>query len=137
MGGRISPLKAEIGHTLNEIKDGVKPHKAALEDPQMRIVNHALNYIRDQIQAPFEELLLFKGVLAGRQIAAQKDDGCSKNVISREFVDRNRRLFNIRKARSIISRSNKDSTETLLEVILDVEVELGPHQYSSNWIVAN
>lgn len=57
--------------------------------------------------------------------------------MSKDFVRRNRHLLPIKKVRSVISHSDKDSSETSNGTVVETEVELGPHRYTSNLVIAN
>lgn len=76
-------------------------------------------------------------MLNGTELTVLKDDGCNTNVLSHEFVEKNRSRLNIINSNTSINHSNKETHEFATEVVLDAEVEIGTHKYRSNWAVAN
>lgn len=70
--------------------------------------------------------------MAGHQATVHKDDGCNTNVISREFVKKDKLEMNIQKVTSVISQSNKSNIEIFYQTVIDAEVELIPYRYRSN-----
>lgn len=73
----------------------------------------------------------------GKSVVALKDEGCNTNVISKEFVKQNRRFLKIRKMHSVISHSDKNSSEWSSEIVIEAELEIGRHKYTSRWVVSN
>lgn len=78
-----------------------------------------------------------RGTILGQQVKVLKDDGCSTNVISREFVDKHRKFLNIQSTSFFINHSSKNSTEKANELVVNTEIQIGDHTYRSNWIVAD
>lgn len=76
-------------------------------------------------------------MLSGHQIILLKDDGCNTNVISRNFVQRNRKHLHIQNSDSKIIHSNRDFVEESIEVVINATIQIGYHKYSSNWAVAS
>lgn len=68
---------------------------------------------------------------------ALKDDGCNTNVISRDFVEKNRHRLTIINQPVTINHSEKDEEETVNEVVINAEIKLGNLTYNSNWAIGN
>lgn len=81
---------------------------------------------------PVRKLILLDGIMAEQLVVVLKDDGCNTNVLSAEFVERNRDHLDIHQKRSVISHSDKNRTETSEEIVLNTIVELGLHKCTSN-----
>lgn len=77
------------------------------------------------------------GTIAGRQATILKDDGCNTNVMSKTFVQMYRHLLDVRPTTATINHSSKHVKEESGEMVVGAEVEIGPHQYTSNWVVAD
>lgn len=77
------------------------------------------------------------GVIAGHQVIVLKDDGCNTNVLSRSFVKANRDILDVRSSSATINHSNRNSVEHSSEIVVDAEIEIGPHKYRSNWVVSD
>lgn len=80
---------------------------------------------------------MLRGMMMGREAVVCKDNGCNTNVLSREFVKRNRQLLKIQKRKSIIRRSSRESIKTVSKIVMDADIEIGKHRYRSTWVVAN
>lgn len=81
--------------------------------------------------------MAMRGTLNGRQVTVLKDDGCNTNVIFRSFVDGLRPFLDIRKSHYVLSHCNQGRTEETDEIEYDAEVQIRPHRYRSNWVVAD
>lgn len=86
---------------------------------------------------PTSSLFVLYGIINGRQCKILKDDGCNTNIISTDFVNRNRKYLNILDKKLQIDHSNEGSTETTTGIVLDAEVQIGKHTYRSNWAISN
>jgi len=51
--------------------------------------------VEERKKIPVSDLITFKGILAGKEVTILKDDGCNINIISSDFVKRNRHLLNV------------------------------------------
>lgn len=65
------------------------------------------------------------------------DDGCNTNVLSKDFVERHRSLFKTHNVTSTIHHSDKHHVDHSNEIVLNAEIEIGGHRYSSNCVVAD
>lgn len=66
-----------------------------------------------------------------------KDDGCSSNVVSTRFLNKNRILFQIQKRKTKIHHSRNEAVEEASEVIFEAKLELDSTKYRSKWVVSN
>lgn len=77
-------------------------------------------------------LLFLCGIVNDSQFKVLKDDGCNTNILSSEFVKRNRKLLNVSKTFLNIEHSDDNFSENASEVVLDVTIQIGKHQYRYN-----
>lgn len=75
--------------------------------------------------------------MVGQQVSILKEDGCNKNVISRDFVNKHKHILNVQRTSATIRHSSKKVVEKNEEMVIGAEVEIGTHRYSSNWVVAD
>lgn len=88
-------------------------------------------------EIPVEPLIVMYGALQGKSVKVLKDDGCNTNVVSRQFVQNNRSLFEIVDKKVQVNHSKKGTKEDASEVILNGTLNLGNHTYTSHWVVAD
>ena len=81
-----------------------------------------------------EPLIVLNGGLHGK--AVPKEDGCNTNVVSKQCLRKNRKLFKIAKVQSCVNHSQKYTYEESVELIISRTLKLGTHVYTSNWVVA-
>lgn len=93
--------------------------------------------ITDEDLLPVERLIVLTGEMEGRSVAVLKDDDCNTNVVSKEFVNHNPHLFDLRECNISVTHSKKDSTEHAHQLILNGTLCIGSHYYVSNWAVAD
>lgn len=86
---------------------------------------------------PISDLFLLPGTILGKQVAVLKYDGCNSNVLSSDFMRRNRGVLHIRREDTITKHSDKSRNESSPEVVLNVTVNISDHQYTSNWALAS
>ena len=86
---------------------------------------------------PIEPLLTMKGTLKNTPVSVLKDDGCSTNIISYDFVERNKDKIQVHPDNFYIFHSKKQSTEPAFGKILNATVNIGQYSYQSNWAVAS
>ena len=86
---------------------------------------------------PVESLLVLDGELGVRKVSILKDDGCNTDVVSRDFAHRNAHLFDLMQCSIPVSHSKKDTSELATQVIVRRNLQIGTHQYLSNWAVAD
>ena len=100
-------------------------------------IQYNSQYISNEKLIPSEDLFVLKGSLNGVRATVLKDDGCSTNLVSKRFVDRNRQLFKLKKAEVPIMHSKEDSEEMATEIVLNGTLKIGFHTYTSNWVVGD
>lgn len=76
-------------------------------------------------------------MINGRQCKILKHDGCNKNIISTDFVIRNRKYLKILDKNLQINHSSEGFTERTLGIVINVEVQIGKHTYRSSWARSN
>ena len=81
--------------------------------------------------------MVLKGEMEGCSVAVLKDDGCNTNVVSKEFVNHNPHLFDLRRCNISVTHCKKDSSEHADQLILSRKLCIGSHTYVSNWAVAD
>lgn len=69
--------------------------------------------------APAIPLITLKEILAGQQVIIMKDEGCNKNLISNDFIRRDRHRLQIAETKNFMGNSFKNSAETASEVAID------------------
>lgn len=82
-------------------------------------------------------MITIKGLCGNQEVTILKDDGCNTNVISLHFAKRNRKVLDIRKAKSTITHSNKSTEEESNFIVKGAIVQMGSHSYCSNWVIAD
>lgn len=105
-------------------------------DPPKVKFNIAQGGSMSRVDVPTAPLIVLYGLINGRQCKILKDDGCNTNVISSEFIKRNK-YFNLLNQKLNIEHSNEDAAETTSEIVLDGSVQIGKHIYTSNFAVDN
>lgn len=86
---------------------------------------------------PVEDLIIFEGEMHGQVVEILKDDGRNTNVVSKDCARRNAHLFQLEEADLIITHSKRNSEEKSGQVIVQAEVKVGLHSYTSNWAVVD
>jgi Retroviral aspartyl protease len=86
---------------------------------------------------PIKPLLLLRGKFKGIPVKILKDDGCNTNVVSRAFVKKHENLFNSVNKKLIVNNSCEGQTEEVYKVVLNGNLTLGNHRYTSNFVVAS
>lgn len=81
--------------------------------------------------------MVLYGIINGRQCKILKDDGCNTNIISTDFVKRNGKILKIINNKLSIEHSQENSSELISGVVVDAIVQIGRHQYRSNWAIVN
>lgn len=79
-------------------------------------------------EVPTSSLFVLYGMVNGRQCKILKDDGWNTNIISVDFVSRNKKLFKIMEKSLQIDHSNKGLSEVTPGIVLDAEVQIGKHK---------
>lgn len=92
----------------------------------MRVLN--MNLIARRI----EELIKLMVILVGQQVSILNDDGCNTNVISSDFLNKNRLILKVEEISANVNHSSNEVAEEGNEMVIDAEVEIGTHKYSSN-----
>lgn len=92
---------------------------------------------RKSQEVPTTSLFVLYGMINGRQCKIRKDGGCNTNIISTEFVNRNRNYMKIFNKKLQIDHSNDQITATTPGIVIDAEVQIGKHTYRSNWAISN
>lgn len=92
-----------------------------------------------KIEVPVRKLFRFEGSFEGKTVSILADDGCSSNIISKEFIEQNETLFKTRlkKTNIRIEHSKSDSTEEPMGGMENGTVSFQGHEYTSNWVVAD
>ena len=94
-------------------------------------------YIHDDKEVPIDPLIVLEGTINGQKARMLKDDGCNTNLVSKEFLQRNRRLFKVIRTRTSIQHSMQGSGERASEMILNGTIKIGSHVYTSNFLVGS
>ena len=81
--------------------------------------------------------MVFSGTVNGAAASILKDDGCNTNVISSQFLARNRDIFDITPALVDVLHSKAEFNEVGTEMISNATIEIGDYKYTGNWIVAD
>lgn len=105
----------------------------------MRVVSHNNAALSPSAleDLPIDELFVLPGMMAGKQVTVLKDDGCNTNILSTDFVRRNRHLLQTAKRNTVIKHSDKETTQRSNIVVLNATLNIDSHLYTSNWVVAN
>lgn len=88
------------------------------------------------IAVPVRPVFVFWVMLNGFAVNVLKDEECNTNVISSNFLRRNKDTTSKSKANISISHSWQDNLDKSSEIVLDGTLSIGLHSYKSNWIVA-
>jgi Retroviral aspartyl protease len=78
-----------------------------------------------------------RGKFNGIPVKILKDDGCNTNVVSRAFVKKHKNLFNVVNKKMIVNHSCEGLNEEVSQVVLNGNLTLGNHRYTSNFVVAS
>lgn len=76
-------------------------------------------------------------MIKGQQVRILKDDGCNTNIVSTEFFEKNRYMFDVADANITISHSEKNTVETATKIIKAATVYVAGVAYTSNWAIAS
>ena len=82
-------------------------------------------------------LLVLSGTFNDLPTRILKDDGCTSNVISREFAEAHRDEFEFRPILMDVCHSKAGSGEIATEMVLNGTIRIGHHSYTADWIVAD
>lgn len=88
-------------------------------------------------EIPIEPLMTMKGTLNEIKATILKDDGCTTNVISQDFVTRNLGKIQVEPSTFEIYHSKKEVYEPAFGKVLQATVKIGQYSYTSNWVVAS
>lgn len=78
-----------------------------------------------------------EGEFEGVPARVLKGDGCSSNVISREFAELHRSQFTFQPTLMNVSHSNQGSREIATKMVVNGTVTLGNYAYKENLIIAD
>lgn len=92
---------------------------------------------REEHTVPVNCLLVFDGHLEGKSVSIFKDDGCSTNVVSKQFARRKSHLRQLKERSITVSNSNKNTSESATQIVMQGRLRTGPHEYIRKWAVAN
>lgn len=95
---------------------------------------------KDRVESPSvptSPLLVLYGNIYSLQCKILKDDGCNTNIISADFIKKNRKYFTKINKALPIKNSYEHSSETTNMVVLDAVLQIWKHQYRPNWAVVN
>lgn len=70
-----------------------------------------------------------------KTVKVLKKYGCDTIVVSTEFLKRHSNLFETRRERVVICPSQKGVTEEASEIMLERNVRVVDHTYTSNWAI--
>lgn len=107
------------------------------ENPAEDRVQFNGQYIHDDKEVPIKPLIVLEGTINGKNVRMLKDDGCNTNLVSKEFLKRNRRLFKVISTITSIQHSMQGSGERASEMILSGTIQIGSHVYTSNFLVGS
>lgn len=82
-------------------------------------------------------LILFKVVILEKQVSVPKENECNKKVVSKDFVERNRSILDIRKSKLIISHSSRKYSGVCDEVLYGTLVKISGHMYRNTWAISD
>lgn len=99
--------------------------------------NHVTLPSPTYLEAPIEQLFALPGMMEDKEVTVLKDDGCNTNILSTDFVRRNRHLLQITKRKTIIKYSDKNTTLLSNLVVINDIINIDKHIYNSNWVVAD
>lgn len=74
---------------------------------------------------PVASLIIIEERLKGVSVRALKDDGCTTNVISKEFFATHPNLFETREVPVVVSHSKKGTTEVSNMIIPNTTLKMG------------
>lgn len=97
----------------------------------------SLDYTATDGSLPVDCLIVLRGCLEGIKADVLKDDGCSTNVISRDFALRHANVLDIRDSEMTITHSKRGSEEKSLQIAVGARIQIGGHDYLSNWAIAD
>ena len=131
------PEKSAIKVIRESVVDLVRQVKSLSEYPVEYRVQFNGQYIHDDNEVPIKPLIVLKGKINSQNARMLKDDGCNTNLVSKEFLQRNRRLFKIIRTRTSTQHSMQGSGERASEMILSGKIQIGSHVYTSNFLVGS
>lgn len=82
-------------------------------------------------------LLVLEGTFNGIPARVLKDDGCTSNVVSKEFAEAHQESLTLTPVLVDVNHSKQDAHEIATEMIANGTVRIGSYSYSGNWIVAD
>lgn len=80
---------------------------------------------REESVSPISTLTLLKGTIIEQDVEILKDDGCHTNVISLDFINKQRDNLDVMKFIIAIFHSDKFTEENVSEVVYDTKIKLG------------
>lgn len=84
---------------------------------------------------PFKPLIVLNAILNAEEVGALKDDGWNTNMVSREFLDKNRDKLHIFNTPFTVRHSEKKTVEESIEAIIGGTIRIEAHEYTTNWAV--
>ena len=92
---------------------------------------------KSDASVPIELLFVLEGALNGHKVHILKNDGCSTNVISKQFRNSYRSSFDVVSKDVMVCHSKEGTSEVPNEVVLGGVLDIGDHRYVSNWAVSD
>lgn len=77
-----------------------------------------------QAEVPSAELFVFECFLNGKQYTVFKDDGCSTNIVSMDFMKQNIYLIQIKRKKTVIKRYNKEDKEKFSFIVSHGKIQI-------------
>lgn len=93
--------------------------------------------VEDSAEVSCIPLLVMKGTFNGLPARVLKDDGCTSNVVSREFASAHEHLLKFSPVLIDVNHSKQGANEIATELIANGTVCIGSYSYTGNWIVAD
>lgn len=107
------------------------------DDDGLEILGHERGIEPEKIPVPNKDPMELSRNLDGKMIRLVKNDGCSTNMLSREFVGEYGDIFKIITRSMVISHYGESSNVKATEMVTGAVLKLGNHEYTSNWVVRN
>lgn len=76
--------------------------------------------------------LVMRGTIRGVKVSVLRDDSCNKNVLSSQFIRKNRHLFDVRTVTLVVSHSHRNQIEKATELVINAKLQIGDYTYQSN-----
>ena len=109
----LEDLTAEVKQLRSEVKSLIEERfvSKGTEAESNTLLQSRVDYIRQGEDIPVMDLMVRKGELHGKPVRVFEDEGCDTNVVSRQFVKRNKGLFDIVKTNVQVKHSQDRNTE--------------------------